>query len=279
MPDPVPDPAPECIFDGSHLRAVLWPGKRQDRLIVTFDYRQDGKTDFTPDTHLTTFHRLGYPQIAIKTARNDWYVNPDTVALAAALAPLARRFGRVQMLGFSMGGYGALRFAAALDARSAVIVSPQISIAPGEVPFDTRYAGYAQGFDPAIGDLSRCPAPRLRGLIVIDPFIPADLEHARRISARFPGLDIVRLNFGGHPAIRVLRGAGSIPAIQREAMVPRAKSAGIIAAHRAARATSPGYWSRLAYTAAQHHPTLARIAQARAASLPPRRGDGPEAAG
>lgn len=268
----------ERIFDGQHLRAVLWPGRRQDRLIVTFDYRQDGKADFTPDAHLTTFHRLGYPQLAIKTARNDWYVNPDTGALATALVPLRGRFGRVQMLGFSMGGYGALRFAAALDARSAVIVSPQVSIAPDDVPCDPRYLAYADGFDRVAGDLSRCPAPRLRGLIVIDPFIAADLEHARRIRALFPGLSIVRLNFGGHPAIRVLRGAGAIPAVQREAMVPRATPAGIIASHRAARRLSPGYWSRLAQSAAAQHPRLAATARARAAALPPRRGDMAETA-
>jgi hypothetical protein len=268
---------PERVFDGEHLRAILWPGRR-DRLIVTFDYRMDGKTTFTPDAHLTTFYRLGYPQLSIKSARNDWFVNPDTNALAKALSNLPGRFARVQMLGFSMGGYGALRFAGALDARSAVIVSPQVSISPSVAPFDSRYVAYADGFDPVIGDLSRCSAPRLRGLIVIDPFVRADLEHARRIKALFPGLSIVRLNFGGHPAIRVLRGAGAIPAIQREAMVPRAKAAGIIEAHRAARAQSPGYWSRLAATATPRHPALAAHATSLAAALPARRGDPAEPA-
>jgi hypothetical protein len=104
---------PERVFDGDLLRAVLIRG-RSERLVVTFDYRRDGREGFSADTHSTSFARQGFSQLAIKTRANDWFVNAETPALEAAVERVARTHARVQALGFSMGGYGALRFARAL---------------------------------------------------------------------------------------------------------------------------------------------------------------------
>jgi pimeloyl-ACP methyl ester carboxylesterase len=263
------------VFDGEHLRATLLPGER-DHLVVTLDYRRTGKSDFTPDIHSSTFARKGYAQLSIKTRTNDWFVNADTTALEAGLADIAARYGKVTLLGYSMGGYGALRFARALGAASAVIISPQVSIAPDVVPFDPRYRAEGRRFDKVTGDLTPHAMPGLSGLIVIDPFVAADLRHARMIRALFPGLSFVRLGFGGHPAIRVLRGAGKAWTIHREAVMDSPKGTFMCREHRAGRRASAGYWTRLAARTLTQRPALAAYAQAMADTLTPKSGDGPE---
>ena len=258
---------PEIVFDGARLRAVLIRG-RSERMVVTFDYRKDGRDGFSADTHSTSFARQGFSQLAIKTRANDWFVNEETSALEEALARVAR--GRVQALGFSMGGFGALRFARALGLAQAVVVSPQVS---PHAPWDARYRAEAQGWDEGLGNLGVRAMPGLSGLLVFDPFVAEDLHHARAIRALFPGLQPVRLGFGGHPAIRTLRGAGGMRIVQEEAGARKARAQPIRDAHRAARAGSRGWWLRLAMRAEAGHPGLAGRARDRAEALPIRHGD------
>lgn len=254
------------IFEGDHLRAHLMAGGR-DRLIVTFDYRQQGRSGFNAKRHSSTFARGGFWQLNIQSRENDWFINPETEALEAALAGLRGRFGRVNLLGYSMGGFGALRFARALGADQAVLVSPQFSIAPGVVPFEMRYRAEAAGFDPDLGDLRRVAVPGLRGLILVDPFLRADMRHARLIARHFPGMELARLAFAGHPATRVLRSAGKAWTLHREATSVSAERRLICAEHRAGRRGSAGYWTRLADHAERRRPQLAAFARARAAEL------------
>jgi hypothetical protein len=261
--------APQNVFDGAHLRATLIRG-RSDRLMVTFDWRVEGRAGFAPAHHSTAYARGGFSQLSIRTRANDWYVNPDTAALEATLARVARGFSRVQALGFSMGGYGALRFARSLGAAQVVAVSPQSSL---KAPWDGRYRAEAEGWDAAGGDLAPRAAPGLGGLLAFDPFVAPDLRHARAILAHFPALRPVRLGFGGHPAIRTLRGAGGMALLLREAAAPRPSARAILNAHRAARRGSRGWWARLADHAERRRPALAAHARAVAAGLPPRPGD------
>jgi len=267
-----PGPPLQRLFEGRHLRASLIdPGA--DCLIVTFDFRRTLRDGFSAATHSTGFARQGFGQLMIQTAANDWFINPDTAALEAALAGLAGRFGQVRLLGYSMGGYGALRFARALNADTAVIISPQVSIAPRVVPFDRRYRNEGLDFDATLGDLQARAMPGLQGLILADPFVAADRRHVAMIQALFPGLAFVRLGFGGHPAIRVLRGAKAAWWVQRAAASAIPAPAPVLAAHRAARAGSAGYWQRLARHAQARHPALAAHALTRAAALAPLPGD------
>lgn len=257
----------ETVFAGAHLRAHLMAGRR-DRLIVTFDYRQAGRAGFNAPRHSSTFARGGFWQLNIQTRTNDWFVNPETRALEAALGALRGRFGRVNLLGFSMGGYGALRFARALGADQAVLVSPQVSIAPGVVPFETRYGAEAAGFDAALGDLCAVAWPGLAGLILVDPFLAADMGHVRMIRALFPRLGLARLAFAGHPATGVIRQAGRLWTLHREATAAAGPERRLIcAAHRAGRRQSAGYWERLGRQAGTRRPALAARAAERAAAL------------
>lgn len=248
------------VFSGEHLRAAISPGDgRHDLLMVTFDFRRTNRKGFSEANFSSSFARHGHAQLSITSRANDWFINAETEALEAALAPVVARFARSHALGYSMGGYGAFRFARALNLRHVVAISPQATIAPGAVPGDTRYATEARHFDPVLGDLSSRGSPDLRGLIVTDPFLAVDLAHARLITRAFPGVDILPLPFAGHPASRVLDDAGQVWLFQRAATMAK-RGRMIRKSHHAARRASPQYWTHFARTAARNHPLWAEHA-------------------
>jgi len=252
------------LFDGARLRADLTDAG-QDRLIVTFDFRRTGKDGFDPPRASDSFARNGWAQLAIGSSRNDWFVNDETPALETALAPLAARYGRIHTLGYSMGGYGAFRFAATLGARAVVATAPQVSIDPAVVPFDRRFRAEAAGFDPALGRLP--DHPDLTGVIVIDPFRRLDLRNALMLQAQFPGVRLVRLGFGGHPAGGAMRDAGKGGVMNVQAQKDTPDGRAILRQHRAARRLSPAYWTALAGKAGTRRPALADTALTRAEAL------------
>jgi pimeloyl-ACP methyl ester carboxylesterase len=270
-PPPQALPEPDGLFMGRHLRAWYYPG-RTGKLVVTFDFRKTGRTGFLPANYSTSFARMGHAQLSIKTAANDWFINPETQALEDVIRAIAADHASVHLMGYSMGGYGALRFARALNADSAVLVSPQFTIDRALAPFEDRYPQESAVFDPVLGDIRPHAKPDLRGFALIDPFVPRDRAHARLISDLFPAIRIVRLACGGHPASRLLAEVKQGWLIQHAAVSIHPDPARIRAAHRAGRVESAGYWLRLAEAAQNRHPAGADAARAVSALLS-RRGD------
>lgn len=224
----------DLVFSGDHLRATLFGGDA-DNLLVTFSFRETGRTDFNTPAHSSTAKKRGFAQLCIATRRNDWFINPDTYALDGVLKALSPHYSAVHMMGFSMGGYGAFRFARAARANFALAVSPQYSIHPDVVPFDGRYRHDAAGFDAIAGDLVTFAKPGLQGVIVVDPFRDLDLVNAQMITEVFPRIKLARLGFGGHPATALLRRQRKSGVVQHAALAYPPDPALIIAEHRAAR--------------------------------------------
>ena len=256
----------ERLFDGRHLRAdLVREGHR--RLMVSFDWRVIGRTGFRDAQPNRTFLDGGFDQLIIGAAANDWFINPETTALEAALAALPDRYDEVRAVGFSMGGYGALRLSRALRIARVVTVSAQLSIDPLLAPWEWRYRKEAAGFDGALGDLARHADRHVAGHVLIDDLIPADLAHARALQALFPALRIVRLTGGGHPATQVLRAARRAGMVQRLAMDDGGDPRDLLRAHRNARQGQQDYWARLAQAAEPTRPLCAAAARGRAALL------------
>jgi hypothetical protein len=235
----------DLVFSGNHLRATLFHGV-SDRLAITFSFRETGRTDFADVTPARNMAARGLAQLAITAKVNDWFVNPDTAGIETMLRALTPHYKAVHMLGFSMGGYGAFRFAMAANATYVLAVSPQFSIHPDVVPFDKRFRSDAQGFDRSLGDLTRVPRPDLQGAILVDPFRPLDLINAQMLTTAFPRVRVARLAFGGHPATRLIARAGKSGVVQRAALDTPPHPAQIIAAHRAARASDAKYHAAVA---------------------------------
>ncbi|MFW8635279.1 alpha/beta hydrolase [Cribrihabitans pelagius] len=232
------------MFDGDRLRGSLFnPGQR--RLFVSFRQRTREAGQFSDAAPVKAFAGAGYTHLHLQARLNDWYINEETAALEAALTEVTSGFAEAAAMGFSMGGYAALRFARALNLTRLIAVSPQFSIAPEHVPFDRRYRKYAGGFDPEQGALQGRGHP-VMGAVLADPFRPADMVNAEMIQLVFPGLGIARLCAGGHPATQVLREGRRFPALQRLLRTPGPIPEQAVALHRRARRASPQYWRQLA---------------------------------
>lgn len=257
---------PERLFDGDLIRASVFnPG--QPRLFVSFRQRLDQPGDFADPRPVRTFTGKGMTHLHLQARWNDWYVNVETEALEAVLSRFAQAFDHACAMGFSMGGYAAFRFAAALRLKQVIAVSPQYSIAPEHVPFDRRYRNCAAGFDPDLGDLAR-RGTELAGVILADPFRPLDLRNARLIQAAFPALRIARLAAGGHPATGVLGEGGKFGKLQAQLTKPSVPLRRVLMLHRNARRQSVKYWRHLENRARKTgHMALAEEALRRAAHL------------
>jgi hypothetical protein len=238
--------APLVVFASERLRAVCHAPHRS-RLVVSFDYLRPGRAGFPGRAPPPQMMQAEVAHLMVETAQNDWFLNPDLAALRAALGSFTAGFDDVAAIGFSFGGYGALLMAQALHLRRALLVSPQFSIFPERVPFESRYALFAARLDPGLDDLGAEGAAGLRGCIVFDPRLePADARHAALIRARFPGLRSVAMPFGGHPALRLVGEAHLFARVQALLMGDAVTPAALHRLHRAARARAPSYALQLA---------------------------------
>jgi len=251
------------IFDCAHLRATIF-NEEAPKLLVTFRQRIGEPGAFDEARPVRSFLRKNYAHLHLQSRLNDWYVNADTVALEAALVPLAAEFRRVVATGFSMGGYGVLRFSKTLGIQHALLVSPQFSISPDVVPWDRRYRRDAGAFDPEVGDVASRAKRGMKGVILADPFRPMDIRHAGLIQAAFPKLHLCRLGCGGHPATRALGETGGFSRVQNLLRSGQIDPREITDMHRAARRDSATYWRHLSENAEKRgHGDLAEKAMAR----------------
>lgn len=235
----------QVLFAGAHLRAEVHnPGA--EVLFVTFDrYRRDrdGFAAWTPSTRVA---ERGFAELIIKTAQNDWYLNPDLPALRAAIKGHTAQYRTVRCFAFSMGAYAALLLSRPLRLRNAVLVSPQWSPFADRAPFDPGYRHETAVLDRGLGDLAAVVSDRLRGVVLYDPVgQPIDRAHARLILTHAPRLSGVAMPLAGHPATQVMLETRAYGALRDLAFAGKADPALYHALHVAARRQSPLYQRRL----------------------------------
>ncbi|KMK67936.1 hypothetical protein [Puniceibacterium sp. IMCC21224] len=257
----------DVVFDGTQLRADLF-NARATSLFVTFRQRLATPGAFDTPRPVRSFVDRGYAHLHLQARHNDWYINDETVALADTLRTVCQSYARVVGMGFSMGGYAALRFSSALGLRHLIAVSPQFSLSPKVVPQDRRYRDCAGGFDDALGDLAVHGRAALAGVVLFDPFKPLDRLNANLIAATFPRVQLCRLAGSGHPASRILREGGRFGALQALLLRGQVIPADVTALHRQSRRDSPLYWDQMAGIARRRgRPALAATAAARSKAL------------
>lgn len=233
---------PEILFDGACLRARLTrPRHGGSVLYVTFRQRLDEPGSFSDDPPVRQALAQGLAHLHLQSRWNDWYLNAETPALEAALRSLRPGFREARAVGYSMGGYAALRYADALDLTQALVISPQFTLDHRLVPQDRRYRE-AAGFDRELGDLSRHGKPDLAGAIVFDPSHPLDRVHARLITATMPRMAPAPCMFGGHPATQAIRAGGGFGSLQALALEGGLSAPAVVRLHRQLRAGSSRYW-------------------------------------
>lgn len=257
---------PHPVFEGESLRATVFRPRRS-KLFVSFRQRVGHAGVFDDPSPVMGFVTAGYAHLHIQSRVNDWFINAETEALENALRAFVGRYDEVVAMGFSMGGYGALRFARALGVGRALLISPQVTIDPGLVPEDRRYRAEAKGWDASLGDLTT-RGTGLRGAVLVDPFKRLDVLHARLIREIFPALEIVMLGNGGHPATRAIKQGGRFDWLKTDLAQGLHDPQAVGRMHRAVRHRSESYWRHLAEVARRHgHDGLCQSALARAAAL------------
>lgn len=232
----------ETLFDGAFLRARLTrPRTGGSVLYITFRQRLDEPGTFSEDAPVRQALVRGLAHLHLQSRWNDWYLNPETPALEAALRALRSRFTEARAVGYSMGGYAALRLAAALDLTQALVISPQFTLDRTVIPRDRRYRE-AEDFDQTLGDLSRHGKPDLTGAVVFDPSHPIDPVHARLITRTMPAMAPAPCMFGGHPATQAIRAAGGFRSFQAMGLDGALSAIEITRLHRGLRSGSSRYW-------------------------------------
>jgi hypothetical protein len=146
-----------------------------------------------------------------KTPR--WY-NGTFASIGAALRDFLARDGarEIVTLGNSMGGFGAIAFAAHLPGCTrAVAFGPQSSVHPYLVPFEDRWMELrrpigAWEIPDAVSQLS----PEVAYTVIIGADEPRDVQHAARLAAASSQVRVLQVQGCGHEVGAAIKAQGAI---------------------------------------------------------------------
>ena len=230
----------EILFSGTHLRLGLnRTGGR--KLVVTFDPRDKNRRDFPVPRVSDRYAGAGFDQLHLSTRRPDWFINDDTSAVEAEMRALTDAYDHIVLFGFSMGGFGALRFADACRADHLLLVSPFWSMDPDIVPLETRFPEDLEFVRSPNAPIPLDRAAKVRGAILVDPWHVDDMRQAKCVQAHFPQLRITRVAGSGHPASQLLRDAGRAAVVLDAACQDSPDFTKAQALHRQLRGKKPAY--------------------------------------
>jgi tetratricopeptide (TPR) repeat protein len=224
-------PTSRLLHEAGGIRVFHRPG-RTDWTLVVFGPRQE-----RPETHNWWGSLLARREeadvIGIAPGDFDWFP-PATMATLLPVIRAAAKPATV-VYGFSMGGYGALKYGRSLGARATLALSPQYSIDPADGTTGPRGRAY---FDPERHrDMRVTPGDYTDQAIVLwDPHMRADDRHARAI-ARLPGIRPLMLRLAGHATPAVLAETRQIVPVAEALLSGRTEAA--VSLIRAARRASP----------------------------------------
>jgi pimeloyl-ACP methyl ester carboxylesterase len=174
--------------------------------VITFDSFTDFRNLERPGFGERFLEQNKIDAIHVISRDNDWYQYPEMPQALAAVRAHIPDGVRAITYGSSMGGYAALRFASSLSARISIAISPQFSLAPSVVPFETRWLNEARRITFRWeGDR---PLADHVGYIFYDPY-DMDAQHFALFAETF-NVKGIRLPHAGHPAGAYLAETGTI---------------------------------------------------------------------
>ena len=189
MADDPPRLVRHIVVDGAHMRLeyngplledlALTEGPRVVVAFAPFDY------PFSNDVEgwgSASFSKRDIAHVCVFHSAEDWHQNDDFFPAMQACRAFLGPHIKITSYGFSMGGYGALLGAKALDAGRAVAVSPQFSIDPAMVRFERRYEPQWAAMKGWKFDLSKHMKDSPAEYIVLyDPLHQQDRKHESRL--------------------------------------------------------------------------------------------------
>ncbi|MGL4237074.1 alpha/beta fold hydrolase, partial [Tabrizicola sp.] len=201
------------LIKGEH--ANLWFEGQGDGLVVSFDNLATIDEGWPRGPWAwKRLEPMGHSVLGVQSHAKDWFRQPTAPALLRALEERGffRRFRRVVLTGASMGGFAALNFAPLIPEARALAFSPQTTMNKAIAPYEARfpYAVKRSNWEgmPFLDAAAAAPYVR-RAVVVYDPFVPEDRAHAARLAG--PNVQLVRVPFCTHEAIRVILKTGTFP--------------------------------------------------------------------
>ena len=175
-------------------RVVAGNGKRQ---VVTFDSYHEPPGLDRPGFGEAFFQAEGITATHVMTHGNNWFQYAEMPSVLALIQNACSGAERLLSYGSSMGGYAALRFAGAVGAKAALALSPQFSVNPRKVPFETRWASDRRRiqFIPGL-EHEMVQVPLM--VMAYDSRLDVDARHARQL-LREADIAEIPLPFAGHP--------------------------------------------------------------------------------
>jgi hypothetical protein len=200
------------IYDGKKLRLEYTGPAKPDKVLVAFppfDYPFEsedggwGSRSFTKRqiAHVSVFHR-----------DEDWHQHDEFIVAMAACRAFFGPKPKLTAYGFSMGGYGALLGAQALDATRAIAVSPQSSIDPAAVRFERRYGEQWAKMEGWHHDLGAHLDDTRAYIVLVDPLHRPDRKHETRLP-KPSNYTRVLLHGAGHAGIQSIVEMGQSEAL------------------------------------------------------------------
>jgi tetratricopeptide (TPR) repeat protein len=207
----------KIIYESEHL-VVFHREGRIDDLLVTFSYL-NMKID-APDIRYfaePVAEKLDLSALGIVIKQDDWFAPSRMLEMISTVQPILNRYTRRILLGSSMGGYGAIKYSAALKADAVLACVPQVSIQPSEVGlFDERFARF---YNSTLHDGSGIVTNDARGVIylIYDPFHMQDSSNIRVLRERIPDAIPIVAPFLGHDVYGSMVGSGQFQQIMEAA--------------------------------------------------------------
>lgn len=188
------------LYTSDTLRAVLNRGAPAGAAgapaLVTFEGRGVERRQASGDIFAEALAaKLGIDIVHIIPRAADWYHYPDIGACLDAVRP--HLDAATLAYGSSMGAYAVARFADRLGVARGLCLSPQYSINPRIVPFESRWQDFARRIAFQHDDSIAPRAARL--WIFTDLGFEPERRHAELIAASGP-TEIIDVPDAGHPA-------------------------------------------------------------------------------
>jgi len=201
------------LIDSDALRIRWMPGT-SSRLVVVFGGVQHNLGGVPMDEFAGSVSENGVVHVLFINDLNcTWYSVPglyDQICTVARDLMDREGLSDIRLIGNSMGGYGALLFAAPLGAQVAFALSPQISMHP-DVIAEERWQHFRPAFGPDLAMGVHQLMPPSGALQMICTFGARDASDLRQAALLPQGAEqvhVYKVKGCGHDAVKHFKAAG-----------------------------------------------------------------------
>jgi hypothetical protein len=197
-------PREVVLFEGDDIRVTAVPAESATCVVCFSNHQADGQPRRTFGEEY--LRRLELAGVFVTAQWTHFWQVPEMAAAMAAARGFARSYADRATFGSSMGGFGALGWAAEVEANRIIAVVPQTTYTDPAVPLDREWRDLL-----ARVRLTRAGIPAMLPVgvepqVVYDPGSVIDRAHADWLARRRP---VARLHVpgAGHGVLRLLKDA------------------------------------------------------------------------